>query len=70
MFLISRENAFLFQMFDNIASLEFIRGPANEMIATTMISGEGEIMKFRTNVSLINDLRFIPEYEIKTTIPA
>ena len=39
------------QMFDNIASLRFVKGPNNEMLATAMISGEGEVMEFRSNIS-------------------
>ncbi len=37
-------------MFDNIASLSFQKGGANETLATAMISGEGETMAFRQNV--------------------
>lgn len=38
-------------MFDNISSLKFVKGPSNEMLATAMVSGEGEVMEFRSNVS-------------------
>ena len=38
-------------MFDNIASLVFVKGPNGEMLATGMKSAEGEIMEFRTNVA-------------------
>jgi dynein heavy chain len=38
-------------MFDNIASLKFIKGPNNEMLATAMVSSEGEVMDFRSNVA-------------------
>ena len=37
-------------MFDNIASLRFHRGPGSEMMATAMVSAEGETMDFRHNV--------------------
>ena len=43
-------------MFDNIASLKFSRGQANEMLATAMISGEGEVMDFKNHVSLISSV--------------
>lgn len=39
------------QMFDNIASLRFVKGPNNEMLATAMVSSEGEVMEFRNNVA-------------------
>ena len=38
-------------MYDNIASLRFQKGPNNETLATAMISAEGEVMEFRTNVA-------------------
>ncbi len=37
-------------MFDNIASLRFVKGPNNEPQAQAMISSEGEFMDFRTPV--------------------
>ena len=37
-------------MFDNISSLKFVKGPNNEMLATGMMSGEGEVMEFRNNI--------------------
>ena len=37
-------------MYDNIASLRFVKGPNNEMLVTGMISGEGEVMEFRNNI--------------------
>ena len=42
---------FCWQMYDNIASLRFQKGPNNETLATAMISAEGEVMEFRTNVA-------------------
>ena len=39
------------QMFDNIAALQFQKGPNNEPLATAMVSAEGEVMEFRTNVA-------------------
>ncbi|ELU10552.1 hypothetical protein CAPTEDRAFT_221643 [Capitella teleta] len=41
----------MIKMFDNISSLKFVKGPSNEMLATAMVSGEGEVMEFRSNVS-------------------
>ena len=38
-------------MFDNIAALQFQKGPNNEPLATAMVSAEGEVMEFRTNVA-------------------
>ncbi len=38
-------------MFDNIASLRFIKGPNSEMIAMAMISGEGEVMEYRNPIT-------------------
>ena len=37
-------------MFDNIASLHFVKGSNNETIATAMISSEGETMPFKQTV--------------------
>ena len=37
-------------MYDNIASLKFVKGPNNEMLATGMVSSEGEVMEFRNNI--------------------
>jgi len=42
---------FVFQMYDNIASLLFVKGPSGEVLATGMKSAEGEIMEFRTNIA-------------------
>ncbi len=38
-------------MFDNIASLKFVKGPNMEMMATAMVSSEGEMMDFRQPVT-------------------
>ena len=38
-------------MFDNIASLKLVKGPNNEMLATAMVSAEGEQMEFRQTIS-------------------
>ena len=38
-------------MYDNIASLKFVKGGNNEMIAAAMISAEGEEMEFNTPVT-------------------
>lgn len=40
-----------FQMFDNIASLVFAKGPSQETLATAMKSAEGELMDFRTHIA-------------------
>lgn len=37
-------------MFDNIAKLRFVQGPAGEPIANAMISSEGEMMEYRQGV--------------------
>lgn len=37
-------------MFDNISALRFNKGPNNEMLATAMISGEGEVMEFKQHI--------------------
>lgn len=37
-------------MYDNIASLRFEKGAGTELIATAMVSGEGEEMVFRKPV--------------------
>lgn len=37
-------------MYDNIAALKFSKGANNEMLATAMISGEGEVMEFHRPV--------------------
>ena len=37
-------------MYDNISSLKFSKGANNEMLATAMISGEGEVMDFHRPV--------------------
>lgn len=55
-------------MFDNISCLRFNKGPNNEMLATAMISSEGEVMEFKQNVmadgrvedwmtSMLNEMR-------------
>ncbi|XP_060580911.1 dynein axonemal heavy chain 10-like isoform X1 [Ruditapes philippinarum] len=41
----------MIKMFDNISSLRFSKGNNNEALATAMISAEGEVMDFRTQVS-------------------
>ena len=38
-------------MYDNIASLVFVKAVTCEMQATAMKSAEGEIMEFRTNIA-------------------
>ena len=38
-------------MFDNIAKLKFVKGPNNEMLASAMVSSEGECMDFRQQVT-------------------
>ena len=38
------------QMFDNIAKLRFVQGPAGEPIANAMISSEGEMMEYRQGI--------------------
>ena len=40
----------MIKMFDNIASLRFIKGNANETLARAMVSGEAEEMDFRQPV--------------------
>ena len=37
-------------MYDNIASLRFVKGSNSETLATAMISAEGEVMEFRTHI--------------------
>lgn len=37
-------------MYDNIASLRFVKGSNNETLATAMVSAEGEVMEFRTHI--------------------
>ena len=37
-------------MFDNIAKLRFVQGPAGEPIANAMISSEGEMMEYRQGI--------------------
>lgn len=37
-------------MFDNIAALRFGKGQNNEVITNAMVSGEGEMMEFKTQV--------------------
>lgn len=39
------------QMYDNVSSLRFAKGPNNEMLAQAMVSGEGEQMEFRNHVT-------------------
>ncbi|XP_043925694.1 dynein axonemal heavy chain 10 [Protopterus annectens] len=41
----------MIKMYDNIASLKFQEGNNNEMLATAMISAEGEVMDFRQSVA-------------------
>ncbi|XP_076453104.1 dynein axonemal heavy chain 10-like [Babylonia areolata] len=41
----------MIKMYDNIASLVFVKGPNGEMLATGMKSAEGEVMEFRTNIA-------------------
>ena len=38
-------------MFDNIAKLRFEEGTGQEILASAMISGEGEVMDFRQPVA-------------------
>ena len=38
-------------MYDNISALKFSKGANNEMLATAMMSGEGEVMDFHRPVS-------------------
>ena len=38
-------------MYDNIASLRFVKGSNNEMIAAAMVSAEGEEMEFKSPVT-------------------
>ena len=38
-------------MYDNISSLQFETGPNNEVLATAMVSSEGEVMEFRQAVT-------------------
>jgi len=37
-------------MYDNIASLKFIKGPNNEIMVAALVSAEGEEMPLNTNV--------------------
>ena len=39
-------------MFDNIASLRFAKGPNNEVQAKALVSTEGEVMEYRTPVTV------------------
>ena len=38
-------------MYDNIASLLFVKGPSGEVLATGMKSAEGEMMVFRDSIT-------------------
>lgn len=38
-------------MFDNIASLKFVKGQNSEMIAMAMVSSEGETMEYQSPVT-------------------
>ncbi|XP_052801261.1 dynein axonemal heavy chain 10-like isoform X3 [Mya arenaria] len=40
----------MIKMYDNISSLRFTKGNSNEVLASAMISAEGEVMEFRTQV--------------------
>ena len=41
----------LTQMFDNIATLKFLKGTHNEWLVAAMCSSEGEVMDYRTPVT-------------------
>ena len=43
--------ASLVQMFDNIATLKFVKGTHNEWLVSAMCSSEGEVMDYRTLVT-------------------
>jgi len=37
-------------MYDNISALQFSKGNNNEVLATAMVSAEGEVMDFRNHI--------------------